>query len=131
VLDEARPRVTSLLRWRRLRHPAFLQERERLLGRIHSEKWQADWAGRSRIVLITYDDPKIAEMDTQTNGYFTMLKDEGYLFGGAPPFPFHNTVHTALQPIFWQSLTGELTPEAALDQMCVTAETELEKLGYE
>ena len=100
---------------------------------IAQEKWQADWAeAGSRIVLTsTYDDPKIADMDAKTNGYFTMLKDEGYLFGGAPPFPFHSTVHTALQPIFWQSLTGELTPEAALDQMCETAETELVKLGYE
>jgi multiple sugar transport system substrate-binding protein len=99
---------------------------------IAQEKWQADWAeAGSRIVLTsTYDDPKIAEMDAKTNGYFTMLKDEGYLFGGAPPFPFHSTVHTALQPIFWKSLTGELTPEAALDQMCATAETELVKLGY-
>jgi multiple sugar transport system substrate-binding protein len=100
---------------------------------IAQEKWQADWAeAGSRIVLTsTYDDPKIAEMDGKTNGYFTMLKDEGYLFGGAPPFPFHSTVHTALQPTFWKSLTGELTPEAALDQMCETAETELAKLGYE
>ena len=69
-------------------------------------------------------------MDVKTNGYFTLMKDQGYLFRGAPPFPFHNAVRAAIEPIFWKSLTGELTPEAALDQMCATAETELAKLGY-
>ena len=96
------------------------------------DKFQADWAvAGSRITLSsTYDDPKVKEMDVKTNGYFTLMKDQGYLFRGAPPFPFHNTVRAAIEPIFWKSLTGELTPEAALDQMCAIAETELAKLGY-
>ena len=69
-------------------------------------------------------------MDAKTNGYFTLMKDQGYLFAGAPPFPFHSALFTALEPIFWKSLTGELTPEAALDQMCQIAEDTLKQLGY-
>jgi multiple sugar transport system substrate-binding protein len=96
------------------------------------EKFQADWAvAGSRITeTATYDDPKVKDVDVKTNGYFTLMKDQGYLFRGAPPFPFHNTVRAAIEPTFWKSLTGELTPEAALDQMCAIAETELAKLGY-
>ena len=30
-------------------------------------------------------------MDVKTNGYFTLMKDQGYLFAGAPPFPFHTS----------------------------------------
>jgi multiple sugar transport system substrate-binding protein len=95
-------------------------------------KFQADWAiAGSRITeTATYDDPKVKEFDVKTNGYFTLMKDQGYLFAGAPPFPFHSALFTALEPPFWKSLTGELTPEAALDQMCQITEDTLTKLGY-
>jgi multiple sugar transport system substrate-binding protein len=96
------------------------------------DKFQADWAvAGSRITeTATYDDPKVKEMDVKTNGYFTLMKDQGYLFRGAPPFPFHATLREALLPTFWKSLTGDLTPEAALDQMCQISEQELTKLDY-
>ena len=96
------------------------------------ERFQADWAAASaRIVLkSTYDDPKVKDMDGKTNGYFTLMKDQGYLFAGASPFPFHATLRETILPFFLKSITGELTPEAALDQMCATTETELTKLGY-
>jgi multiple sugar transport system substrate-binding protein len=96
------------------------------------DKFQADWAvAGSRITeKATYDDPKIKEFDAKTNGYFTLMKDQGYLFAGAPPFPFHSALFTALEPTYWKSLTGEITPEAALDQMCQVTEDTLKQLGY-
>ncbi len=96
------------------------------------EKFQADWAAASARIThkSTYDDPKVKDMDAKTNGYFTLMKDQGYLYAGASPFPFHASLREAILPFFLKAITGELTPEAALDQMCATAETELAKLGY-
>ena len=59
---------------------------------IGQESVQADWAAAgSRVVMAsTYDDPKIVEQDSKTDGYYTLLKDQGKLFAGAPPFPVTN-----------------------------------------
>ena len=61
-----------------------------LLQYIGQDSVQADWAvAGSRIAnTSTYDDPKVKEMDAKTDGYYTlMLKNEGTLFRGAPPYP--------------------------------------------
>jgi multiple sugar transport system substrate-binding protein len=96
------------------------------------ERFQADWAvAGSRIILTsTYDEPKVQELDQITNGYFTLQKDQGYLFGGAPPFPVHATIREVIAPYIWKTLTGEMSPGDALDQACAATETELVKLGY-
>jgi multiple sugar transport system substrate-binding protein len=96
------------------------------------EKFQADWAvAGSRIILTsTYDEPKVQELDKITNGYFTLQKDQGYLFGGAPPFPFHATIREVIAPFIWKTLTGEMTVSDALDKACEGTEAELVKLGY-
>jgi multiple sugar transport system substrate-binding protein len=96
------------------------------------EKFQADWAvAGSRIILkSTYDEPKVQELDKITNGYFTLQKDQGYLFGGAPPFPFHADVREVIAPFIWKTLTGEMTASDALDQACAATEADLVKLGY-
>ena len=93
---------------------------------------QADWAvAGSRIVMdATYDDPKVQEQDKKTNGYYTLMRDQGKLFAGAPPYPFHAQVREATAPMFWQAITGELSPSDALDQMAAAAEQELTQLGY-
>jgi multiple sugar transport system substrate-binding protein len=93
---------------------------------------QADWAvAGSRITLqSTYDDPKVVAQDAKTDGYYTLMRDQGKLFAGAPPYPFHNQVREAVAPIFWQAISGELTASDALDQMATAAEAELTKLGY-
>jgi multiple sugar transport system substrate-binding protein len=93
---------------------------------------QPDWAAAgSRVVMTaTYDDPKITEMDPKVGGYYKMMKDEGKLFRGAPPFPFHAQVREATAPFFYQAITGELSPSDALDQMAAAAEEEMKNLGY-
>ena len=64
------------------------------------------------------------------DGYYTLLKDKGYLFAGAPPFPFHAQVRSVVEPFIWKALTGDLTPAEALDQAAVAADEELVNLGY-
>jgi multiple sugar transport system substrate-binding protein len=99
---------------------------------IGQESVQADWAAAgSRIVMAsTYDDPKIQALDGKVDGYYTMMKNDGKLFAGAPPYPFHAQVREATAPFFYQAITGELSPSDALDKMAETAEQELQNLGY-
>jgi multiple sugar transport system substrate-binding protein len=99
---------------------------------IGQDSVQPDWAvAAPRITnTATYDDPKIAEMDKKLNGYYTMLRDQGKLFAGAPPYPFHAQVREATAPIFYQILLGQIGPDEGLDQMAAKAEEELKSLGY-
>ena len=93
---------------------------------------QEDWAAAgSRVTLTsTYDTPKVRQVDEQLGGYYTMLRDDGRLFKGAPPYPFHRQVIEATTPIFYQILTGNVSPEDGLDQMAAKTEEELKTLGY-
>jgi multiple sugar transport system substrate-binding protein len=99
---------------------------------IGQDSVQPDWAiAAPRITnTATYDDPKVIDMDKKLNGYYTMLKDQGKLFAGAPPFPFHAQVREATAPIFYKILLGEVGPDEGLDQMAAAAEAELKNLGY-
>lgn len=93
---------------------------------------QEEWAvAAPRITLTsTYDSPKVAELNTELGGYYDMLKDQGYLFKGAPEYPFHAQVREATAPIFYDILTGKIGPDEGLDQMAAKAEEELTSLGY-
>jgi multiple sugar transport system substrate-binding protein len=93
---------------------------------------QEEWAvAAPRITLTsTYDAPRVQELDEELGGYYTMLRDQGKLFRGAPPYPFHRQVLEATAPTFYQILTGEVGPEDGLDQMAAIAEQELTDLGY-
>jgi multiple sugar transport system substrate-binding protein len=99
---------------------------------IGQESVQADWAvAGSRIVMnSTYDDPKVKEVDAKTDNYYTLMKEQGPLFRGAPPFPFHAAMVNTVQPFIWKALTGELTAADALDQAAAAADAELINLGY-
>ena len=99
---------------------------------IGQESVQADWAiAGSRIVMeSTYDDPKVQEADAKAGNYYTLMREQGPLFRGAPPFPFHAALEATIQPFIWQALSGELTPEEALDQAAAAADAELVNLGY-
>ena len=99
---------------------------------IGQESVQADWAiAGSRIVMeSTYDDPKIKEADAKTDNYYTFMREQGPLFRGAPPFPFHAAIRSVVEPFIWQALAGEITPEEALDQAAAAADAELVNLGY-
>jgi len=99
---------------------------------IGQESVQADWAAAgSRVVMTsTYDDAKITDLNGKVDNYYSLMKDQGKLFRGAPPFPFHAQVREATAPYFYQAITGELSPSDALDQMAEAAEKELGTLGY-
>ena len=96
------------------------------------EKFQPGWAAASARIThnSTYDSPEVKTMDELTNGYFTLMKDEGYLFAGASPFPFHNALREEHLPIWHKAITGELTPEETLDQMAEATDAFLVQLGY-
>ena len=93
---------------------------------------QADWAvAGSRVVQqATYDDPKVVAQDAATDGYYTLMKDKGYLFAGAPAYPFHGQVREAMAPFIYEAIIGQKTPAEALDAAAAAAEAELQTLGY-
>lgn len=99
---------------------------------IGQESVQADWAiAGSRIVMeSTYDDPQVQEVDTLVDGYYTLMREQGPLFRGAPPMPFHPQLRSAVEPFIWRTLAGELEPGDALEQACVAAEETMQQLGY-
>lgn len=93
---------------------------------------QEDWAiAGSRITLTaTYDAPAVQEVDEELGGYYSMLRDQGYLFKGAPEYPFHRQVLEATAPTFYEILTGSMDAGEGLDQMARIAEETLTDLGY-
>ena len=99
---------------------------------ISQKKVQPDWAVKSSRITLkdTYDDPAVKAQDVKLNGYYTLMKDDGKLFAGAPPYPFHAQVREAISPFFFEAITGQLQPGEALDKAAAAAEGELTKLGY-
>ncbi|MFZ7093141.1 extracellular solute-binding protein [Primorskyibacter sp. 2E233] len=99
---------------------------------IGQNEVQPDWAVAAPRVTntATYDDPKVQAMNEELGGYYDMLKDKGYLFAGAPAYPFHAQVREATAPTFFKILTGDLSVSDGLDQMAAEAEAELTSLGY-
>ncbi|MCU0511565.1 MAG: extracellular solute-binding protein [Anaerolineae bacterium] len=93
---------------------------------------QADWAvAGSRVTQqATFDEPAVIAADEATNGYYTMFKEQGYLFAGAPAFPFHAQVREVVAPFIYRAIAGELSPADALDQAAAAADAELVNLGY-
>ncbi len=93
---------------------------------------QVDWAMASARVTqtATFDDPRLKEFDKKVDGYFTMLKEKGFLFGGAPPFPFHATIREVIAPFIYKGISGEMGTADALDQAAAAVDQELVRLGY-
>ena len=93
---------------------------------------QADWAiAGGRIThKATYSDPKVVAVDAKADAYFTLMRDTGYLFAGAPPYPFHGAGRAAIDPFIFKALAGELTPEEALDQAAAAVDELMKELGY-
>ncbi|MEZ4679642.1 MAG: extracellular solute-binding protein [Caldilineaceae bacterium] len=93
---------------------------------------QPDWASASgRVVhFSTFDNDLIKAQDRRLNGYYSLMKEHGNLFAGAPPFPFHTQIRDIITPYIHQAIRYELTPTQALQQAAVAAEAELTRLGY-
>ena len=99
---------------------------------IGQDEVQPDWAVAAPRVtnIATYDDPKVVAFNEELGGYYDLIRDKGYLFAGAPPYPFHAQVREATAPIFYQILLGDLDVQDGLDQMAAAAEATLTELGY-
>ncbi|MEM7128494.1 MAG: extracellular solute-binding protein [Chloroflexota bacterium] len=99
---------------------------------IGQESVQAEWAvAGARIVMeSTYDDPLVVEADAATNGYYTLLREQGPLFAGAPPYPFHGPIRETIDPFIHQALADEISGDEALDMAAAAVDEALVQLGY-
>ncbi|MEZ4733872.1 MAG: extracellular solute-binding protein [Caldilineaceae bacterium] len=99
---------------------------------IGQESVQADWAvAGSRIVMeSTYEAPQVIETDAKVDGYYTLMREQGPLFAGAPPYPFHSPIRETIDPFIHRALAGELSAADALDQAAEAVDAELVNLGY-
>jgi len=99
---------------------------------IGQESVQAEWAAAGARIThtATFDDPLIAEQDAKVDGYYTLLEEQGPLFAGAPPFPFHAQVREVIDPFIQRAILGELSPADALSQAAAAVDEELSRLGY-
>ena len=43
-------------------------------------------------------------VDAKADAYFTLMRDTGYLFAGAPPYPFHGAGRAAIDPFIFKAL---------------------------
>ena len=93
---------------------------------------QAEWAAAGARIThtATFDDPLIAEQDAKVDGYYTLLEEQGPLFAGAPPFPFHAQVREIIDPFVHRVILGELTAAEGLSQAAAAVDEELARLGY-
>tara|TARA_B100001287_G_scaffold74466_1_gene61842 strand:- start:1600 stop:3021 length:1422 start_codon:yes stop_codon:yes gene_type:complete len=100
---------------------------------IAQSEVQADWAvAGARIThYSTYDDPKVAAMDQIADGYFTLMQNTGYLYAGAPMYPFHAAGRAAIDPFTYAALAGEMSPSDALDGACKALDKVMKDLGYQ
>jgi len=78
----------------------------------------------------TYDDPLVVEADAATNGYYTLLREQGPLFAGAPPYPFHGPIRETIDPFIHQALADEISGDEALDLAAEAVDEALVQLGY-
>jgi multiple sugar transport system substrate-binding protein len=99
---------------------------------IAQNEVQADWAVASARIThtATYDDAKVIEQDARVDGYYSLMREEGRLFKGAPEYPFHNPIRETIDPFIHRALTGELTASEALDQAAAAVDARLIELGF-
>lgn len=72
-----------------------------------------------------------SKFDEDLGGYFTIMKEKGYLFSGAAPFPFHKVLIEG--PLFeWlhKAVAGDVSPEEAVGKMTEEVDLALVRLGY-
>ncbi len=97
------------------------------------KEFQGDFAAKAARVVrtSTFLDPLVLEVDPKVDHYYTLFRNTGNLFKGAPAFAFHAPVREVMAPYVWKAIAGELTPEDACDQMAVAVDEELARLGYQ
>jgi multiple sugar transport system substrate-binding protein len=95
-------------------------------------EWAAEFASlAARIVQkSTFDDPKIKELDPKVGGYYSLFKEYGSLFAGAPPFPMHPVLNDIQMKWIVKAVAGEITAAQACDEMAKEIDATLVELGY-
>ena len=79
---------------------------------------------------LTFDNGLIEAQDRRLNGYYSLMKEHGNLFAGAPPFPFHTAVRDIITPYIHRAISHEVSPAEALHQAAQEVDTTLAQLGY-
>lgn len=99
---------------------------------IGQNEVQPGWAAAGGRIThkATYESDEVLMADAKADGYFTLMRDSGRLFAGAPPFPFHAPIREVIDPFIHKAIAGQLTPSDALDQAAAAVDEELVKLGY-
>ncbi len=115
--------------------PVSSQQREAALlwlQYLAQPSLQPAWAAESgRVVhLSTFDHALVRQQDRRLNGYYSIMKKQGSLFAGAPPFPFHVQVRDVIAPFIRRAIAGELEPEAALTAAARAVDARLIEMGY-
>jgi len=96
------------------------------------KEWQPELARLATRVVrkSTFEDPLIKELDAKMGGYFTLLKDYGYLFAGAPALPMHRPLNELYLKWISKAVAGEVSPEEALDNLAKEVDELMQELGY-
>ncbi len=99
---------------------------------VARKEWAPEFAVlAARIVRkSTFDSEKIKEMDPKVDGYYTLLKDYGYLFAGAPAFPMHPVLNEVQMKWIVKAVAGEASAEEAVNEMAKEIDATLADLGY-
>ena len=58
------------------------------------------------------------------------MKEQGPLYRGAPPYPFHSSVRDVIAPFIYDAIAGKISTSDALDKAAKAADAEMAKLGY-
>ena len=97
---------------------------------IGQNEVQPGWAAAGGRIphVATYEAPEVQAADAAADGYFSLMRDKGRLFAGAPPFPFHAPIREVIDSFIHQAIAGQMTVEDALDQ-AAAVDAELVKLG--
>ncbi len=72
-----------------------------------------------------------SDLDRKLGGYFTLMKDKGHMFKGAPPFPFHKILMESVYlPNIVSAVHGNKSPKQAVRKLEKDVDNLLLKLGY-
>jgi len=99
---------------------------------VARKEWAPEFAVLAARVVrkSTFDSDLIKDMDPKVDGYYTMLKDYGHLFAGAPAFPMHPVLNEIQMKWIVKAVAGEVTAAEACDEMAKEIDSALADLGY-
>jgi multiple sugar transport system substrate-binding protein len=96
------------------------------------KEWAPEFAAiASRVVRkSTFDSARIKELDPKVSGYYSLFKEYGPLFAGAPAFPMHPVLNEIQMNWIVKAVAGEVDAATACDEMAKEIDAKLAELGY-